>query len=352
MKKMFMIGAMAFMLAACGSDEVKEPSTPVTTAMTHLKNLTSVADGGFGPRAVGTELERLGADHLQQMIEQLGFTVERTEFTYTRQSKEYTSQNLAFEIAGKTADVIVLGAHYDSTGYAAGSEGAGDSASGVAALMEVAETIKNQKLALQHTVRFVFFGAEEHGKRGSIAYVLDHDLSNVVMYGNFDTIASGDYQYISSPHPDNKTFACADPEKLNADTKIRDLFLTIGEKTGFKMHAGYDDYPAGTVGNWSDHYPFACAGIPIVSIEATNFEIDGQYGFDGYSQTTKPELWTCFDPENMTACDRKSEKLWGKIWHTGFDRVDVLEEHFPGRLADQMDKTVKLTLEFLKNPKI
>ena len=79
-------------------------------------------------------------------------------------------------------------------------------------------------------------------------------------------------------------------------------------------------------GSWSDHAGFACAGIPIANVESTNYKINGEYGYDGYSQSTHPDTWDCFDKETHTACDRDNETKWGKIWHTEFDRLDKLDE--------------------------
>lgn len=63
------------------------------------------------------------------------------------------------------APVVVLGAHYDSE---AGSPGADDNASGVAALLTIAETIA-QAERRDFTVLLAFFDQEEEGKIGSAA---------------------------------------------------------------------------------------------------------------------------------------------------------------------------------------
>ena len=75
---------------------------------------------------------------------------------------------------------------------------------------------------------------------------------------------------------------------------------------------------------------------PIAYVEATNFTINGEDGYDGYSQSTNPALWDCYDDATKSACDRDSETQWGKIWHTEHDRLDKMAELFPGRIEQQL----------------
>lgn len=83
-----------------------------------------------------------------------------------------TSENLEIALAGtaRPAEIIVVGAHYDSV---RGSPGANDNASGVAALLEIGRLIKHARLG--RTVRLVAFVNEEPpffywGEMGSGVY--------------------------------------------------------------------------------------------------------------------------------------------------------------------------------------
>ncbi|UCE08885.1 MAG: M20/M25/M40 family metallo-hydrolase [bacterium] len=75
---------------------------------------------------------------------------------YTVESKNV--KNLEVESVGTTnpEEIIVIGAHYDTV---FGTPGADDNASGVAALLEIASLLSNQKL--KRTIRFVAFVNEE-----------------------------------------------------------------------------------------------------------------------------------------------------------------------------------------------
>ena len=96
--------------------------------------------------------------------------------------------------------------------------------------------------------------------------------------------------------------------------------------------------------------PLCLPGVPIAYVEATNFTINGEDGYDGYSQSTNPALWDCYDDATKSACDRDSETQWGKIWHTEHDRLDKMAELFPGRIEQQLGANTDLMIRFLKAP--
>lgn len=186
---------------------------------------------------------------------------------------------------------------------------------------------------------------------------------------NEDTISGGDYVYVHSAHSDYAHHFKSTCERINlteatynSDPTFRNTVLqasidVLGKDNAFNIHPevlnseGNVDYPKGETGSWSDHAGFACAGIPIANVESTNYKINGEYGYDGYSQSTHPDTWDCFDKETHTACDRDNETKWGKIWHTEFDRLDKLDEMFPGRVEQQLSNNVNVMIELLTNAK-
>lgn len=101
-----------------------------------------------------------------------------------RQNPVTNTQNVvAAAIVDTTKPYIVLGAHYDHLGMGgknSGSRqpnrkaihpGADDNASGVAALLEIAERVQYSKDSLKKNFLFVAFGAEEKGLLGSKYFV-------------------------------------------------------------------------------------------------------------------------------------------------------------------------------------
>lgn len=82
-------------------------------------------------------------------------------------------------------EAIVIGAHYDDTGY-----GADDNGSGTVALMEAARATARVKTLLKRTLIFIAFDAEEGGLLGSHYYVANpvHPLSQTIYMINLDMI--------------------------------------------------------------------------------------------------------------------------------------------------------------------
>lgn len=176
MRKTLVALCLSALLAGCNtsSNESQAPiaPTPAEQALEYLTQLGSSAEG-IGARPTGSAAETRAADWIQDKLGGWGYEVTRQPFSYQRRGEDKSSQNLIAELKGQSDRVILLGAHYDSTGEDEGSEGATDNGAGVAALLAVAEALQGQ--SLPHTVRFTFFGAEENGLNGSKAYAASLD---------------------------------------------------------------------------------------------------------------------------------------------------------------------------------
>lgn len=334
-------------LAPITSYSKSAPTDYGELAYQYLKEIAS-SDNGIGARQAGTKQEKLTADYVANTLTSMGYVVERQPFDFADGKR--VSQNLIVNTAPNLKRTIILGAHYDSTAQQQGSLGATDNGAGIAALLAIAKAMKAQK-SLAYNIRFIAFGAEEVGLKGSQHYVKElgrtpSQYSNIIGMINFDTIAGGDYTYVHSAH--TTPYQC-DGKSANYSSapSIRDALLLasveqLGENNKYIVHPNYPGYPEGVTGSWSDHAPFACAGIPIAYVESTNFTINGKDGYDGYSQTTNPKLWDCFDSKNNTACDSASEKKWGNIWHTKNDRLSTLNQLFPNRVKQQITNNVRV----------
>ncbi|AJR05156.1 Zn-dependent exopeptidase M28 [Photobacterium gaetbulicola] len=346
-------------LSGCNSDSGSESIDYGKKATGYLVDIADEIEG-IGAREASTPEEEAMGNWLYDKLTGFGYDVEVQPFTYQKGDKLLSSKNFIVEKQGASEKTIVLAAHYDSTGSDHGSLGATDNGAGVAAAVAIAESLMQE--SLPYTVRILFPGAEENGLNGSLHYVrqaLDNDqLDNVIAMINYDTVGGGDYVYVHAAHSDYAEYQST-CEKLglgeadyNAQPHVRDAMLQAsiavkGEEGQYTVHPAFPGYPEGETGSWSDHAGFACAGIPIAYVEATNFDINGKWGFDGYSQTVNPAAWDCYDAENKTACDRENETRWGKIWHTEFDRLDKLEELFPGRVEQQLSDNVNIVLELM-----
>lgn len=97
------------------------------------------------------------------------------------------SRNVVCEIPGKSDEIVVCTAHYDSVPF---SKGAYDNATGSVCLYEMAKYFMNHQP--ERTIRLVWCGSEERGLLGSKAYVKAHEdeLSKTVLCVNIDMIGS------------------------------------------------------------------------------------------------------------------------------------------------------------------
>lgn len=163
--------------------------------------------------------------------------------------RESESQNVVAELSGSdpAAGAIVLGGHHDTQ---AGSVGADDNASGVAAILEAARVL--EPLPRKRTLRFVSFGAEEQLSVGSAEYVRQHreELSQRGTFmANFDSFGS---------HMGWTELNCGGPAALV------DYLLPFFEKADLYVKTTPEVIP------YTDLFPFLAAGVPGIYIGRSN----------------------------------------------------------------------------------
>jgi len=90
---------------------------------------------------------------------------------------------------GLPNEVVLLGAHLDSTPYATGAT---DNATGSAAMMEALRILKAVGAKPRRTIRVGLWGGEEQGLLGSKAYVRDHlaDVNTMALLPEHATLAA------------------------------------------------------------------------------------------------------------------------------------------------------------------
>ena len=167
-------------------------------------------------------------------------------------SEKWASQNIIAEKAGTDsgADVVVVGAHYDTH---RDSQGASDNGTGVASLMVMADEISSLQLA--HTVRFIFFGAEEPGLHGSTHYVESlsrSERSEIIAMLNLTSLGSG--------RPAVKT---------GGSTVLTDWVIdTYAPQNSLDVRYWGPQY------GFSDHAPFyKVLGVPAISFHGDDLSV-------------------------------------------------------------------------------
>src|SRR5690349_9694050 len=154
-----------------------------------------------------------------------------------------TSNVIAETRDGDPNDVIVVGAHLDSVGV---GPGINDNGSGSATILEIAEQMR--KVKPRNKVRFIWFGAEEHGLLGSQAYIdslPDAERKKIAAMLNFDMIGSPNFvRFVydgdlsdSEPSEGGAPAASGEVEKL-----FLDYFASQGLPTEPTAFDGRSDY--------------------------------------------------------------------------------------------------------------
>jgi len=166
----------------------------------------------------------------------------------------------AESVGGDPANTMMFGAHLDSV---PAGPGINDDGSGSATLLEIAtqfDLIVNN----QNKVRFAWWGAEEEGLLGSRYYVYSlapEDRASLVLYLNFDMLASPNYILMIG-----NGATSPDPMATNGSIILQKAYEEYYQSMNIT-------YGFAALGGGSDYYPFAQAGIPVGTLQAGAGEI-------------------------------------------------------------------------------
>jgi alkaline phosphatase isozyme conversion protein len=302
----------------------------------------------FPGRMAGTPMEDATAKYISDRWLEMGYQprLERffTGYTFVSADKPdhghdfrtLVSTNVIAEVPGTSGKQIIVGAHYDTRIATSDRdlerniggpklEGLDDNASGVGVIMELAQTLREDSPA--HTIKLIAFGAEEIGLFGAyevINRMTEEERANTLWMVNIDSIVTGDRLYF---HAGPETYA-KDPKAGYA----RDRALAIAAELGITAATNpglNDDFPKGT-GCCSDQAAFDRAGIPVVNLEATNWELGDK---DGYQQTEISEAFP-----------------YGYSWHLAhIDNRAHLEASLPpGRVDERARDAIRILLPLVR----
>jgi len=227
----------------------------------HLGALQEIADLHGGHRATGSEGFEASMAYVEDMLHAAGHTAERQGFRV----EGIAGTNLVVDWPGGGPGVVILGAHLDTV---PGSPGMNDNASGVAAVLGIAEALAELP-AGERTIRLAFWDAEEGGPFGSRAYLeglTSGERDRIVGYLNLDMIAS----------PNALTLVYDEAAAAPGSQRITDEFAVYLDAAGLPWD------PVDLEGD-SDHGPFTAAGIatgglfsggiePVTETQAARFD--------------------------------------------------------------------------------
>jgi len=205
----------------------------------------------------------------------------KIRLTTTDHCQPMTSWNVVGDLPGHQSPetIVMLGCHYDGHDI---SQGAGDPASGVVAVMEAARVLAKYAGALPCTIRFALWGVEEIGLLGSTEYVKVHagDLANIRFYFNMD--AAG--------------MVADKGVVLNEWPELRNVFADWSEEMALDYEVGQ------SVHAFSDHFPFFMAGVPTGGMQQVRRSMGGRgYGHTRYDTLDKVNLTSLREAATMAA---------------------------------------------------
>lgn len=168
-----------------------------TGAFVHLQALQRIADEHGGNRAAPSPGYEASVDYVIGVLRAAGYDVSTPTYEEGGGDGGVMLRNVIAQTrSGDPGSIVMIGAHLDSV---KNGPGIVDDGSGVATLLEIANHL-GASAPIRNAVRFAFFGSEEHGAQGSIAYVESlstEDRRRIMLYLNVDMVASPNAGYFA-----------------------------------------------------------------------------------------------------------------------------------------------------------
>jgi len=267
-----------------GCSSVK-PTSSVESTDLLLKDVKTLSSDAYTGRKTGTKGAEMSRKYIKSRLKGMGVAsypslkdYEQNFSFKTAEGENMSAKNIIAYIPGKSANTIVLSAHYDHLGVINNEiyNGADDNASGVAGLLKIAAWFADNKP--NNSLVFAFFDAGEMGWKGSEAFVARPPISldRIKLNINLDMISHNDnnilYAAGTFKHPQLKGFI----HQSNPNVKI--LF-------------GHDN-PKQGVDDWtkqSDQGAFHAKNIPFIYFGVEDHK-DYHKATDEY-ETINPEFF-------------------------------------------------------------
>jgi hypothetical protein len=262
----------ALTLAACAGNGSTATTAggsrtaPAIDSVRLLDDLARLADDSMRGRLSGTAENAKARAYVAARFDALGLgTVGAGRvqpFSFSRAGATVQGANVVGVVRGteRPDRYLVVTAHYDHVGVRAPANGdsiwngADDNASGVAALLAIAEQVA--KAPARHSILFVALDAEEQGLEGAKAFVAAPPVPReaIVLNVNMDMV---------SLSPRDELYAAGAAKYPN----LRAPLERVAARATITLRLGHDTPVPTPQDDWtsqSDHGAFHAAGIPFV----------------------------------------------------------------------------------------
>lgn len=310
-------------------------------------------------RIAGTDKEPLAGEYMSKRMSIVGSQYQPTkqDFSYERGGRTIQSSNIIVSQTGSnnSKKTLYVGAHYDSAPSSGALdrstlEGLDDNASGAGVLTELVYQLS--QLNPEYNIKFIAFGAEEQGLRGSRAFVRslsDEEKQNAIGMINLDSLLTGDFMYVNAG---DKAYDLTNQQVVAEYSKLREDALAIAKEMGIELKInqgdkntsyGNEPYKPYGVGCCSDQVAFDEAGIPVAGFEATNWDLGPD--FDGYTQTDNPKI-----TDGMTWHEPAEDNRAFLTDALGEDRINERMKNFSRLVSELIIQTTNADLaHYAKN---
>ena len=324
----FIISAL-LLFSSCASHQDKITSREIEKRelQSHVRYLSSRRLEG---RAILTRGSKSARGYIARQFKKNGLAPYSDEGTYFQ--KFFLGTNVVGFIEGSDPElkneVVVLSAHYDHLGHKVFKPyypGANDNATGVAALIEVAEYVSHLDEKPKRTICFAAFDAEEIGLLGSLYFLDNFPLKEkgIVASVNMDMLGRKFFDCVA------ETVFAVGPE---SEDTLRQLLHDGRETCALDvLFLGGD-----LVGPLGDYYNFSARKIPSVML-STGWNSD-------YHKTS--DTWDKIDYVLLLHCSRLVKDLVLGIAEAG---ENIRCQSADGPDKEELDTVIKVTTKILES---
>ena len=239
----------------------------------------------FGPRPPATAAIHRLQDYLITQLKSYGCQVETDDFHSDTPLGRQDMKNILAKIPGASANIILLGTHYDTDTLDQNNQnmnnfvGADDAGSSTAVMLEIARVLCAKPPEQPATIWIAFFDGEE---------ALQHWSDTDGTYGSREMAAR---LALSRELPKVKAFVLADmvggrklilPRESKSAPWLVNIFWSNAAKLGFKSV-----FANQSAGVQDDHTPFIARNIPCIDLIGIAPDTSGTpaEGFPAYWHT-------------------------------------------------------------------